>query len=120
MKSARIVTIIVVGLSILPVRARALDQTTTLFSGNRLYEACTSTNAIDGAACVAYVAGVTDTLWQVQSELHAALLCNMTHQITTQQLADIVAKYLGAHPELRHFAASGLVGIALTEAFPCK
>jgi hypothetical protein len=36
------------------------------------------------------------------------------------QVKDVAVSYLQRYPEMRHLDASGLVGTALFEAFPCK
>jgi hypothetical protein len=40
--------------------------------------------------------------------------------VTAEQIKDIVAKYLIAHPEQRNTVASSLVGWAILNAWQCK
>jgi hypothetical protein len=39
--------------------------------------------------------------------------------VTQGQITDIVLKYLGDHPDRRHYRAASLVREALLESFPC-
>lgn len=41
-------------------------------------------------------------------------------EVTTEQLRDVVSKYLNDHPEELHFRAEPLVVSALAKAFPCS
>ena len=43
-----------------------------------------------------------------------------SEDVTPQQIASVVLKYLREHPEDRHEDALGLVYIALARTFPCK
>jgi hypothetical protein len=39
---------------------------------------------------------------------------------STQQLVDVVKRYLDQHPEQRHYSATSFAAAALAAAFPCK
>jgi hypothetical protein len=40
--------------------------------------------------------------------------------VSGTQAVDVVMNRLRAHPEVRHYAASGEVAVALKQAFPCQ
>ena len=71
-----------------------------------------SMSLFDGAAYLGYVIGVADTTDSI-------LWCGPEH-ITQGQIAKVVAKYLGNHPEKLHLSADSLVIESLKSAFPCK
>lgn len=90
-------------------------------TGNRLFEDCTATNYFNRGYCGGYVTGIVDMLEALSARgvLPARTLC-IPEGATKGQLADVVQKYLGDHPERRHLDAGGLVPEALNAAFPCK
>ena len=64
-----------------------------------------------------YVMGVVDTL----SGESLKMLCIDSASISSNQLSDVVKKWLEDNPQHRHFSAEGLVWGALSEAsFGCK
>lgn len=75
--------------------------------------------------CAGLVEGVMDTvaLWsemnksQKYSTEHCACILN---GVTPEQAIRIVVKYLEDNPNLLHMSDSGLIALALVNAFPCK
>ncbi|MBZ9654021.1 Rap1a/Tai family immunity protein [Phyllobacterium lublinensis] len=86
-------------------------------SGNALQEECLEKSGkYHNLYCLGYVAAVADSLEYVR-EMNKMPVCITATGVTNGQLVDVVFKYLKAHPEERHFGASGLVSIAIAEAF---
>ena len=81
-------------------------------TGNKLLEQCDADNFPSRGYCLGYVVGVLDTLPP----------CHFNHTagVTQQQVMDIAARYLRAHPENRHLSAAVLVFRAFDEFFPCQ
>ena len=91
-------------------------------SGNILLEQCSteksdSTYFQNDAWCVAYVAAIADS--SVCGINVNGYSWNSQNKVTAGQLQKVVKKWLEIHPELLHYAASGLVSKALQDAFPC-
>ena len=86
--------------------------------GNKLLEWCSGNETAPGQmACIAFVAGVSDSLDTIR-DLNNAKGCTPTG-VTLGQSVDVVRKYLYLHPEQRHVAAAMLVVSALGAAW-CK
>jgi hypothetical protein len=90
-------------------------------TGNRLFEDCSAENYFNRGYCGGYVTGIVDMLEALSARgvIPKNTLC-IPEGVTKGQLADVVKKYLGEHPERRHLDAGGLVPEALTASFPCK
>lgn len=99
----------------------AIAQTATaspaFVSGNDLLRMC---EAASRAECYGYVQGVSDVgnLLPVLSK--SPLPFCTPDNVTVRQVADIVVKFLVAHPESRNQGAAGLTWVALAQAFPCS
>jgi Rap1a immunity proteins len=78
-------------------------------SGNNLVQEC-SPKPSD--YCAGAVSGYSDML-QTMGET-----C-VDANVTKGQVADVVVKFLGDHPEFRNLAAASLAHAALSKAFPC-
>jgi len=93
--------------------------------GNGLFSVCSDGDERAKAYCKGYVAGVADTISQVNAlkENGSAIPSTCIPQgekVTQDQIRDVAVQYLTAHPEIRHVAAAGLTLLALQAAFPCK
>ena len=66
--------------------------------------------------------GVIDSVENaVTSDLMTRIFCiPPDDQVTTEQLTDIVIKFLEEHPEDRHLQGAAIVFAAATDAFPCE
>jgi hypothetical protein len=84
-----------------------------------LHERCSqpSDSFFASGDCMGYVVGIADALG-AGNEINGFSAC-FPEEVTTGQIRDIAIAFLQEHPELRHYAASGLVASALEEAFPC-
>jgi hypothetical protein len=86
------------------------------FDGNDLYSQMTSEDGFERSGAIRYVQGAYDA-----TILHVPTLSRqIPDDITAAQVRDIVKLYLAKHPEIRHRAAAGLVGDALSEAYVTK
>lgn len=97
----------------------ALADGFILETGNDLYDLCSSKPR--RAACTAYIAGVVDTLNNPSGPsgmVNYGVPCGALN-VTPEQLADIVMKYLEVMPENRNMAASSLVSAAVVVTFGC-
>ena len=94
-----------------PVYAAFLD-------GNVLFDYCTSENQEEETLCAGYIIGISDIM-DGGTEISGRLSC-VDQSVTVRQTTDVVKQWLSENPELRHFAASSLVAVALQDAFPCE
>ena len=80
---------------------------------NQLLAKCQG-DIIKHAVCLDYVEGVVDTLVKFRGRT-----C-IPPSVIAKQVMDITVAWIKANPSKRHFSASTVVVIALSEAFPCK
>lgn len=87
-------------------------------NGQQLHDFCQEERAasVQHGACYFYSAAIADVLATTVINKFRACI-PMT--VKSEQARDVVTKFLEDHPELRHYAAAGLVGEALSKAFPC-
>ena len=91
-------------------------------NGNALYGWCRTTpgglpNEPVGGYCAGFIHGVVDVHGE-KTTIYGFRAC-LPHSVTIRELRDIVVKWLEGHPARRHLIAHGLVGEALSEAYPC-
>jgi Rap1a immunity proteins len=107
---------VVVAAVLMPACSSISAESVTMFqNGNQLYERCTEPNR---DSCLGYVAGIFDALASGASI--ADYSACMPSGTTVQQAVDVATQFLTSHPEMRHYAAAGLVAQALSDAFPCS
>jgi len=88
--------------------------------GNDLYDICIDDgHDFHEGFCMAYVLGVADTLEGGKNAIGGYKVC-FPIGITIQQTIDVTANWLEANPGKRHYSASSLVALALSEVFPCR
>jgi hypothetical protein len=92
----------------------AAAQRVSKVDGNKLMGLCRST---DVKGCDAYVAGVADALAEVRDDAHVACI---PPRVTTDQMRDVVLKYLHDEPQDRQLPGGRLTVHALAKAWPCK
>ena len=86
--------------------------------GNTLRGWCTSEDVGNQAACLGYVVAVADVLISAnRGEPAQSKAC--IPAVETTQVVDVAKKYLESHHQAGDTAASDLVAMALSEAFPC-
>lgn len=95
-------------------------KTTNYFmSGNKLLEGCdVPKQSYPLGICTGYSVAVMDAMLAGQA-VNGYTACAPVG-VTASQVRDVVIGYLKAHPEVRHYAAVGLVAEAIAEAFPCN
>jgi Rap1a immunity proteins len=79
------------------------------YDGAKLYDQC---NREVTTICTGYAAGLADALMQSNA------IC-LPPNVTLGSVADIIARELANHPELRHHSAASIATKALQKAFPC-
>jgi hypothetical protein len=102
-------------LTVVAIPADAYEPRAAM-SGNQLLSVCESAAASDHSACTAYVAGVVDLLEQLAFRDDVKCWPAIPQQVTVQQMADIVLKYLKDHPEHRHYSGASNVRLAIEGA----
>ena len=98
------------------VAPAAAGEEDAFLSGNNLHWYCTRHALRQRGMCAGYVLGVADVL--SGQKLGPWQAC-FPSPVTSQQVRDVVKRWLDRYPEKRHFNAKGLVAQALAEAFPC-
>lgn len=91
-------------------------------TGAQLMEICKaaeqgSGNPLLAAECLGFITGVADTFDCVET-LHG-FTWNAKSDVTQTQLVKTVTAWLEQHHAALAYEADGLVGAALSEAFPC-
>lgn len=102
---------------ILPGRTIA-GSDSSYANGQQLHQFCQEERAasVEHGACYFYSTAVADVLaTTVVNNFRACI----PKAVKSEQVRDVVIKFLDDHPELRHYAASGLVAEAISKAFPC-
>ena len=95
----------------------AVEARSGFVNGLLLYEDCNNNTPMIQNMCRSYIAGVADILeFNAIGERRA---CLPYYKVDQNKATEVVKAFLGAHPELRHQYAAGLVARALSEAFPC-
>ena len=90
-------------------------------SGNELHRRCEAENGFDQTICTGYISGAVDMLQLAHGMNKDVSVCLPEGPgAELGQLADVVRRYLAAHPELRHMGASSLIFAALRVSFPCR
>jgi hypothetical protein len=106
----RVLALAFCALAAAPVAAQA--QRVSKVNGNRLLSLC---SASDVKGCDAYVAGVADALAEAGEIRQACIPVS----VTTDQLRDVLLKYLHNEPENREMPGGRLAVRAFTKAWPC-
>lgn len=92
------------------------------YSGNALYEVCTTerdskTYVENTYECVAYITGAVDA-FNTTREVNKLKSC-IPANVTISQLKDVTVDYLGKNPNDRKKSASSQVFAATRKAWPC-
>jgi hypothetical protein len=92
--------------------------------GNELYKKCNSSTSdsagvgyMDLSYCLAYIAGVSDTLDSARANNRLPVCVPVNVQ--AGQLKDVVTMYLRDNPSVRSMEANLLVVVALSDAWGC-
>lgn len=105
--------------ALLAFAAPGVASDANLYSGEQLFQDCTSTHPshLPNIACGGYAVGISDVL-AGGNTVNGFKACPPA-SVTRGQVIKVVTAYLQQHPDGRHFAAAGLVANALADAFPC-
>jgi hypothetical protein len=102
------------------VAAAQSAEVPMLFSGNELQRMCASRKLegeyLNKGLCAGFIAGVVD---MASSPSTGGVRICAPPKVTIGQYTDIVANFLDAHPEVRHYTGASIVRIAIAQAFPC-
>lgn len=83
------------------------------FTGNDLHTHCTRPGYFADGFCFGYVTSAYDSM------MLDRFTCPKSRGVSAQQLVDVVKQFLQKNPAVRNQAASGLVRVAIGEAFDC-
>lgn len=119
--------LICVGTLTMPVAAMAV---TTLgggrFTAGDLHKLCSQTDAISRAACVAYIKGAADGVFNTIDAIGGTTgprvgqyFC-LPERVEPQRLVDAVRRYVAENPDANSYNASTAVSLGLEKSFPCK
>lgn len=95
-----------------------------IWSGNQIYDLCQHYKADKlkgslGPGCFMYIAGVTQTLILNEDAKTMTAPCP-GKGVTSEQITDVVIKWIDDHPEKRDLPAPYIVMKSLNDAFPCN
>src|SRR5262249_46932591 len=111
---------LVLGLAFASSPAAAQSVGLNYISGNILWETCSpSQHDTNNWLCMGYITGITDAVEAQNGSFMGRRVC-IQSQVTPGQIVDVVVQFLGQHPEIREYAAPGLIAGALAKAFPCS
>jgi Rap1a immunity proteins len=86
-------------------------------TGNDLLEHCSSHEPFELNFCTGYIEGVRDGLMFAAVRLKSEPFFSVPNEAKSEQVKDIVVKYLRDNPETRHKPAGMLTFLALEKAF---
>jgi Rap1a immunity proteins len=87
-------------------------------TGNDLLRLCSGNEAFETNVCTGYIEGVRDGSMFATVSLKAKPFFSVPEKVSSDQLRDVVVKYLRDNPGTRHKPAGMLTIFALKEAFP--
>lgn len=87
-------------------------------TGNDLLRFCNSHEASETNMCTGYIEGVRDASMFATVSLKSKPFFSVPSQVSSDQLREVIVKYLRDNPETRHKPAGLLTIFALKEAFP--
>lgn len=102
-----------------PATPSAPDGSIGFLTATQLSSQCRQSSAFAVTYCFAYLAGVHDAIRAYEQWLKQKEFCAPA-TIKQQDLSDVFASYLAAHPEFAEGQASSVALVALKEAWPCK
>jgi|GEM_PF-359930 len=122
--------LICVGTLALPLAAMGAPTTATLgggkFTAGDLHKLCSQTDAISRAACVSYIKGAADGVFNTIDAIGGTTgprvgqyFC-LPDRIEPQRLVDAVRRYVADNPDAAGYNASTAVSLGLEKSFPCK
>jgi hypothetical protein len=101
-----------------------------LLNVSGLYDECRETRGSAGHAhCLGYVTGIFDAMANPNpNEVRGVNMClqpglwiyKLDVVDLAEALADIVLRFIEAHPEMRHWGPASVIARAFAETFPCK
>jgi hypothetical protein len=110
--------LLVLSLLLLGSATARADDSRAFFTGNSLYEACTSTEPYQVGLCRGYAGAVVDALSSVGTQLHVCVT-DVPNEVNLTQATDVMTKYLRDTPADRNFTAFSNATAAFKQAWPC-
>jgi len=107
-------------MSVMAPQAQAQSRSGSIFSGNDLYAACTSTDFGQFNLCLGYLQGVSAGIQTDRMLAKVSRPFCLREQVTLGQLKDVVVTFMQSDPAVRDQYAAGIVEVALIKAFPCS
>ncbi|WP_420823431.1 Rap1a/Tai family immunity protein [Trinickia diaoshuihuensis] len=96
------------------------------FTAGDLHKLCSQTDAISRAACVAYVKGAADGVFNTIDAIGGTTgprvgqyFC-LPERVDPQRMVDAVRRYVAENRDSAEYNASTAVSLGLEKAFPCK
>lgn len=96
------------------------------FTAGDLHRLCTQTDAISRTACVAYIKGAADGVFNTIDAIGGTTgprvgqyFCLPEH-VESQRMVDAIRRYVAENPDTATFNASTAVSLGLEKAFPCR
>ncbi|WP_027921738.1 Rap1a/Tai family immunity protein [Pseudomonas sp. URMO17WK12:I12] len=77
-------------------------------------------NRADAGMCIGYLQGVQNTFDFLNDEIKSGTRLCIPENVTNGQMARIVVRFLEDNPRLLNGGRTGLVWLAIKDAFPCK
>jgi hypothetical protein len=110
--------------------AAALGSGQVLADGNELLRQCQHTikaaemeksfDRFQAGMCLGMVQGVQSTVYFLSDDLNNDSKFCVPTKVSIGQLVRIVVKYLKDNPKLLNESETGLIWLALKDAYPCK
>jgi hypothetical protein len=122
MKHITLIVAVVLSVMLQGSGARKQDKVVLIsisdIHGNDLLRYCSSHQSFELNFCTGYIEGVRDGLMFACKRLKTEPFFAVPTEVKSDQLKDIVVKYLRDNPETRHKQAGMLTFLALEQAFP--
>jgi hypothetical protein len=107
--------------ALLAIGAQAASRPPSLPDGNELLALCQDPKG-DQVACAWYIAGVADAYLsnhQAGADPRRVwIICRPT-EATSEDVKRVVISYLASRPDIRYMSSSTLIGLALSQTWPC-
>ncbi|WP_153100306.1 Rap1a/Tai family immunity protein [Paraburkholderia hayleyella] len=107
------------------VSALAVPFSAAAFTGIQLNQLCTKTDVASRSACAAYIEGAADGIFNTIDAIggttgpHVSQYFCLPPNVRSQQLTDVVRKYISDNPQVSSYNASTAISLGLGKAFPC-
>jgi hypothetical protein len=108
MRAGLALALLVAAVGVLPAQAQRVSKV----DGNHLLTLCTTSEVKN---CEAYVNGIADAMAEEPAPKRACV----PPRVTSQQLRDVLVKFIRDNPAKRELSGAALSVHAFAKAFPC-